>query len=236
MTYWPANIQVIGKDIIRFHAAIWPGILLALGLALPKTLYVHGFVNIEGKKMGKSLGNSVSPQEIIDAYGVDAARYYFLRYIPSYEDGDFSWERLHAVYNNELANELGNAVSRTAAMITQYQNGLIGDIPAAEHDIAQYLEALEVCHFDRALDEVWEQVRGLNQYIDEQKPWQINKQGDAQHLKDVLAYQASCLLEIADLLKPFMPTTAEKIQFVFAEGFIRPLEGTLFPRKDPLGK
>ena len=230
--FWPANVQVIGKDILRFHAAIWPGILLGLGLQLPKTLYVHGFITVAGQKMSKTLGNVLHPQQIIDEYGVDAFRYYFLRHIPSYEDGDFNWDRLHAAYNNELANELGNAVQRTAAMITQYQKGVIGSMPEAEHDQAQYWEALERCHFDRALDEVWEQVRGLNQYIDEAKPWEINKQGDADHLREVLAYQCSCLLEIATMLQPFMPDTADKINHVFKEGVVQPIEGTLFPRKD----
>ena len=228
--FWPANVQVIGKDILRFHAAIWPGMLLGLGLPLPKTLYVHGFINIEGQKMSKSQGNYVTPTEILDKYGPDVLRYYFLRHIPSYEDGDFSWEKLSEVYNNELANELGNAVQRTAAMIKQYQNGIIGNIPPAEHDVAKYYEALENCHFDRAMDEVWEQVRGLNQYIDEQKPWVINKDGDKEHLQEVLAYQASCLLEIAELLQPFLPETALKIQHVFSDGVVRPIEGTLFPR------
>ncbi|GAC1388155.1 MAG: hypothetical protein NVS1B7_7380 [Candidatus Saccharimonadales bacterium] len=231
--FWPANVQVIGKDIIRFHAAIWPGILLALELPLPKMLYVHGFVNAEGgTKMSKSLGNAVSPQEIVKEYGVDAFRYFFLRHIPSYEDGDFSWARLRAAYNGELANELGNVVQRTAAMILQYQDGLIGNFPPSAHDVAQYDEALDACRFDRALDEVWEQVRGLNQYIDEEKPWEIKKRGDESHLREVLAYQVSCLLEIADLLVPFMPETAEKIQQIFNEGVVHPLEGTLFPRKD----
>lgn len=230
--FWPANMQVIGKDILRFHAAIWPGILLGLGLPLPKTLYVHGFINIDGQKMSKSQGNYVTPKEIIDQYGTDALRYYFLRHIPSYEDGDFSWQKFHDAYNNELANELGNAVQRTAAMITQYQGSVTGEIPASEHDIAQYSEALENCRFDRALDEVWEQVRGLNQYIDEQKPWEIHKQGDKEHLQEVLAYQASCLLEIAELLQPFLPETALKIQKVFSDGVVRPIEGTLFPRKE----
>jgi methionyl-tRNA synthetase len=232
--FWPANVQVIGKDIIRFHAAIWPGMLLALGLPLPVTLYVHGFINIDGQKMSKSLGNYVAPREILDEYGTDAFRYYFLRHIPSYDDGDFSWQKLHDAYNNELANELGNAVQRTAAMITQYQNGLIGNVPPAEHDAAQYHEALAKYRFDRALDEVWEQVRGLNQYIDEQKPWDIKKTGDDQHLQDVLAYQVSCLLEVAELLQPFLPETSLKIQQVFSEGVVRPIEGTLFPRKEPL--
>lgn len=230
--YWPANVQVIGKDISRFHAAIWPAMLLSLGIGLPKTLYVHGFINVDGQKMSKSIGNVISPAEIVDKYGVDAFRYFFLRHIPSYEDGDFSWERFEAAYNNELANELGNAVQRTMAMILKYQNGLIGDIPPAEHDVAQYEQALEACRFDRALDEVWEQVRGLNQYIDQEKPWAIAKTGDEDHLREVLAYQASCLLEIAELLAPFMPATAEKITAIFQEGLIRPTTGTLFPKHE----
>lgn len=231
--FWPAQVQVIGKDIIRFHAAIWPAILMALDLPLPKALYVHGFINIDGKKMSKSLGNYVSPDEVINKYGPDAFRYYFLRHIPSYNDGDFSWEHFDAAYNNELANELGNAVQRTAAMVKQYQAGVIGDIPPAEHDIAQYQRALAGCRFDRALEEVWEQVRGLNQYIEEEKPWEIAKnKDDADHLREVLAYQASALLQIAELLEPFLPDTAAKIQAVFSEGLIRPIKGTLFPKQD----
>ena len=230
--FWPANVQVVGKGILRFHAAIWPAMLLGLGLALPRQLYVHGFITMEGKKMSKSLGNVVAPKEIVDKHGIDAFRYYFLRHIPSYNDGDFSWDTFEAAYNNELANELGNAVSRTAAMITKYQKGLIGDIPEPEHDIAQYQEALAACRFDRALDEVWEQIRGLNQYIDEEKPWELAKEEDGDHLREVLAYQAGALLEIAELLVPFLPDTAAKIRAVFGEGLIRPLEGTLFPKDE----
>lgn len=230
--FWPANVQVIGKDILRFHAAIWPAMLLGLGLELPRTLYVHGFVNVNGQKMSKSLGNFLSPKDIIDKYGADAFRYFFLRHIPSYGDGDFSWEAFEAAYNNELANELGNAVQRTLAMILKYQNGIIGDIPEAEHDIAQYQQALKECRFDRALDEVWEQVRGLNQYIDTEKPWTIAKEGDEDHLREVLAYQASALLEIAELLQPFLPSTAEKIEKIFSEGVVRQPDGTLFPKFD----
>lgn len=230
--FWPADVQVIGKGILRFHAAIWPGILLALGIPLEKSLYVHGYVTVDSKKMSKSLGNSVSPDEVIAKYGPDAFRYYFLRHIPSYEDGDFSWEAFGRAYNNELANELGNAVQRTAAMITKYQNGLIGDVPPAEHDMAQYRVALERCQFDRALDEVWEQVRGLNQYIDTEKPWVIAKEGDEEHLREVLAYQASCLIEIADLLEPFLPTSATAIRNTFKDGVVRPIEGTLFPKHE----
>lgn len=230
--FWPPSAQVIGKDILRFHAAIWPGMLLGLGLPLPKALYVHGFITVSGQKMSKSIGNVIKPQDIIQEYGVDAFRYYFLRHIPSYEDGDFSPERLRAAYNNELGNELGNAVQRTAAMITQYQNSVIGKSPESEHDQAQYWDAIENCRFDQALDHVWEQVRGLNQYIEEQKPWAINKAGDKDHLSEVLAYQVSCLLEIAEMLSPFMPETAQKIRYVFETGVVRPTETTLFPRKE----
>jgi methionyl-tRNA synthetase len=230
--YWPADVQIVGKDILRFHAAIWPGILLGLGLPLPKMLFVHGFVNVDGQKMSKTLGNVIPPSEIINKYGTDAFRYYFMRHIPSYGDGDFSWEKMETAYNNELANELGNAVSRVAAMFEKYQQGVIGDIPQAEHDTHEYHEALAHCKFDRALDEVWEQVRGLNQYIDTQKPWGIAKTGDSQHLQEVLAYCASCLLEISNLLVPFMPETAEKIAHTFKDGLVRPLSGSLFPKHE----
>ena len=229
--FWPANVQVIGKDITRFHAAIWPGMLLGLGLPLPEQLYVHGFINIDGKKMSKSLGNYVAPSEIIKKYSADVFRYFFLRHIPSYEDGDFTWDLLDRAYNNELADELGNAVQRTVVMITKYENGVIGEIPPPQHDSAQYREAMQLCRFDRALDDVWEQVRGLNQYIDEEKPWTIAKTGDQEHLREVLAYQCSALLQIADLLEPFMPDTAAKIQHIFAKGVIQPLKGTLFPKE-----
>ncbi len=230
--FWPANTQVIGKGILRFHAAIWPGMLLALGLPLPQSLFVHGYVTVDNQKMSKSIGTVVSPKEIVEAYGTDALRYYLLRHIPSYEDGDFTWERFEQAYNSELANALGNAVQRTVVMIQKYQNGIIGDVPPAEHDMGQYRAAVEKCHFDRALDDVWEQVRGLNQYIDEEKPWVIAKDKDAEHLREVLAYMSSCLLEIAELLLPFLPETAAKIQHIFTEGVIRPADTTLFPKKE----
>lgn len=230
--FWPANVQVIGKDIIRFHAAIWPALLMSLGLPLPKKLYVHGFINVEGKAMSKSLGTGINPNEVVAKHGVDAARYYLLRHLSSTSDADFSWDNFEASYNDELADQLGNAVQRTLAMVQKYQNGLIGDIPDGEHDTTAYAEALTACHFDRALDEVFEQVKGLNQYIDEEKPWALAKAGDEDHLREVLAYQASCLLEIADLLVPFLPETAAKITTIFKEGFIRAPETTLFPKSE----
>lgn len=230
--FWPADVQVIGKDILRFHAAIWPAMLLALELPLPKTLFVHGFVNVDSKKISKSLGNVIAPEELVSRYGVDGARYFLTRHIPSYGDGDFTWELADAAYNNELADQLGNAVSRTAAMITKYQQGLIGDIPAPEHDIASYQRAIEICRFDKAMEEVWEQVRGLNQYIDEAKPWTLAKEKDQTHLQEVLAYMVASLLEIAALAMPFLPETATKIQGIFGSGVLKPLGDPLFPKKE----
>ncbi len=230
--YWPADVQVVGKDILRFHAAIWPAMLLGLGQPLPKVLYAHGHVSSGGQKMSKTLGNVIDPVEVIEKYGVDAFRYYLARHISSYDDGDFTWEKYTEVYNSELANELGNAVSRVAAMVVKYQEGVIGDIPEAEHDAGDYHEALAVCRFDRALEDVWDQVRGLNQYIEEEKPWEIAKENDEEHLQEVLAYMCGALMQISTLLVPFMPETAEKIAKVFSEGIVRKLETPLFPKEE----
>ncbi|HXY17997.1 MAG TPA: methionine--tRNA ligase [Candidatus Nitrosopolaris sp.] len=230
--FWPADVQVIGKNILRFHAAIWPAMLIGLGLPLPKQLYAHGFIEVDGKKMSKSLGNVVDPLDVIAKYGTDTFRYFFLRHISSYEDGDFSWARLEAAYNDELADQLGNAVGRVAAMIKNYQKGLIGDIPAPDHDIAPFQQALADCRFDRAVEEIWDQVKGLNQYIDETKPWEIAKAGDADHLREVLAYAAASLIEIATLLTPFLPETSANILAVFNTGVLKPLPGPLFPKHE----
>jgi methionyl-tRNA synthetase len=228
--YWPADVQIVGKDIIRFHAAIWPAMLMSLGLPVPKKIYAHGHITVDGKKMSKSLGNGIAPKELIDKYGVDAFRYYFLRHIPSYNDGDFSWDAFEAAYNHELADDLGNAVQRTVALIMKHQDGVVGTIPESEHDTAKVQESIIACRFDQALDAIWDQVRGLNQYIDQEKPWEVAKRGDADHLREVLAYQVSCLLEVADLLEPFLPSTARKIKAIFKEGLVRPSEETLFPK------
>ncbi len=229
-TYWPATTQVIGKDILRFHAAIWPGMLLGLGLPLPQQLFAHSFILMNGQKMSKTIGNVVSPKEIVDIYGVDAFRYYFLRYTPAHDDGDFTWEKFETVYNTELANELGNLVQRVAVMLVKYQDGVIGNIPGPEHDTADYHQSVADCRFDKVFEDVWLQVRGLNQYIEEQKPWEIAPTGDEEHLRDVLAYTASALLQIADLLKPFLPSTSERIEEIFKSGIVQVPDKPLFPK------
>ena len=234
--YWPADVQVIGKDILRFHAGIWPAMLLGLGLALPKKLLVHGFVVVGGAKMSKTVGNVVDPVQIIDEYGTDAFRYYFSRHIPTLEDGDFTWEKFEAAYNGELGNDLGNLIQRVASMITRYQAGVIGDSEQSEHDMSLYHEAMGNLQFNKAIDEVWTMVRSLNQYIDNVKPWEVAKQvgKDAeaeQHLAEILAHCAGALLQIGDLLVPFMPQTATAIHDIFETGVIKQTEGVLFPKR-----
>ncbi len=233
--YWPADVQVLGKDILRFHAGIWPAMLLGLGLALPKKLLVHGFVNVGGVKQSKTLGNGVNPNEVIEHYGLDAFRYFFSRHIPTLDDGDFTWEKFETAYNTELANDLGNVVQRIASMITRYQSGVIGDTPQGEHDMGTYHEAMEGLEFNKAIDEVWLMVRSLNQYIENVKPWEIAKTvgKDAEseaHLTEVLAYAVGALVQIGDLLVPFLPGTAAKIHQMFETGVVVPNEGVLFPR------
>jgi methionyl-tRNA synthetase len=235
--YWPADVQVVGKDILRFHAGIWPAMLLGLELPLPKKLLVHGFVNVSGAKMSKTVGNVVDPVEIIDGYGLDAFRYFFTRHIPTQDDGDFTWEKFENAYNNELGNDLGNLVSRVASMVTRYQAGVIGDTPKGEHDMGPYRGAVEELRFDRALDEVWLTVRSLNQYLESVKPWEIAKKRESDpeaeaHLAEVLGHAVKTLLQVGDMLVPFLPETASAIEKTFASGVVVPVEreGGIFPK------
>ena len=234
--YWPADVQVIGKDILRFHAGIWPAMLLGLGLELPKKLLVHGHIVSGGEKMSKTVGNVIDPNEIIDQYGLDAFRYYFSRHIPTLDDGDFTWEKFEYAYNNELGNDLGNLIQRVASMITRYQAGVIGQAPQGEHDVSVYHEAFVKLEFNKALDEVWTKVRSLNQYIENVKPWEIakgvGKDAEAEgHLSEVLAYAAAAILQIGDLLVPFLPATAASIHAIFQSGVVVPSDGVLFPKR-----
>lgn len=234
--FWPADVQVIGKDILRFHAGIWPAMLMGIGLPLPKKLLVHGFINIGGAKISKSVGNVIDPNEIIDQYGLDGFRYFFSRHISTQDDGDFTWEKFENAYNGELGNDLGNLISRVAGMITRYQSGVIGVSEQTEHDMTAYHQAMAALEFNKAIDEVWNMVRSLNQYIDNVKPWEIAKQvgkdTDAEgHLSEVLAHCAGALIQIGDLLVPFMPGTAAAIHDTFESGVIKPLDGVLFPKR-----
>lgn len=233
--FWPADVQVVGKDILRFHAGIWPAVLMGIDLSLPKTLLVHGHVHVGGAKMSKSVGNVVDPLEIIQQYGADAFRYFFSRHIPTQDDGDFTWESFEKAYNGELGNDLGNLVQRVSAMITRYQAGVIGDGPQAKHDMGAYHEAMRDLEFNKALDEVWGSVRALNQYLENVKPWEIAKKRETDpeaetHLGEVLSYAAGTLLQIADELVPFMPTAAQTIHTMFDSGVVPAQQTPLFPK------
>lgn len=233
--YWPADVQVVGKDILRFHAGIWPAMLLGIDAPPPKVLLVHGFVSVGGTKMSKSLGNGVGPLEVIEQYGTDAFRYYFSRHIPTQDDGDFTWEKFETVYNSELGNDLGNLVQRVAAMVSRYQSGVVGDAAQSEHDMGPYHEAMKNFEFNRALDEAWTTVRSLNQFLEQVKPWEIAKRRDtdteaADHLAEVLAHAVSTLVQIADMLTPFMPGVADAIRRTFADGVVSAEATPLFPK------
>jgi methionyl-tRNA synthetase len=229
--WWPADLQLIGKDILRFHAVLWPAMLISAGLKPAKSLLVHGFITIEGEKMSKSLGNVVDPSEIVEKYGPDALRYYLLREIPAGQDGNFSQERFDVVYNSELANDLGNALQRTLAMITKYRAGVIGEVPATMHDVAVYHEAMLAHRFDRALEEIWSLIRGINQFIDAEKPWELAKT-DQKQLDWVLGQVVADLRQVATLLLPFLPTTAGKIIQALADDKVNTTAGVLFPKHD----
>ncbi len=235
-TYWPADIHVIGKDITRFHAALWPAMLISAGLPVPKAIYAHGFISSEGHKMSKSLGNVVAPADVIAKYGLDALRYYLLREIPSDADGDFSWNRMEQVYNADLANDLGNLVQRVQVMFGKYFKGIVGDLPQHSHDVRPYEEAMTALRFDKALAEVWLLIRGLNQYLEEEKPWELavgGKRPDTNQLAEVLHHAVADLNQIATMIMPFMPATAQKIAATFAGGVARPDVGLLFPKHEP---
>lgn len=214
----PADLMVIGKGIIRFHAVYWPAILRSAGLPLPKELFVHGYLTVDGQKMSKTIGNVVDPVDLLEKYGTDPVRYYLLREIPSYADGDFSERRFKEIYNADLANGLGNLVARVAKLA----EGLTFEPQTFTFDENRTL--LEY-RFDEALKEIWTDIKISDQYINEQKPWTL--QGD--ELKKILAVTIDSIRLIATKLQPFLPETAEKILKQFQGPTIKS-QAPLFPR------
>lgn len=226
--WWPASAQFVGKDILRFHAIIWPAMLLGLGLPLPKVVCSHGFVLADGQKMSKSLGNVVNPVDAIEKHGVEAFRYYFLRHIDSFADSDFTWDKFENAYNNELANDLGNLVQRLSTLASKNGiNKIKTDYTADE----KYNSLMDEFVFSNAFDYVWEQVKAINKRIDDEKPWMLAKSGDTAKLNECLTSLINELLNVNSKLEPFLPGTSKKIADIFAgEGSITPPEEPLFPK------
>jgi methionyl-tRNA synthetase len=220
--FWPADVQLIGKDILRFHAVYWPTFLLSAGLPLPKKVFAHGWWTVEGQKMSKSLQNVIEPNMLIDKYGVDAIRYFLLREVPFGLDGDFSHAALIHRINSDLANDLGNLLNRSTAMIQKYFGGTVQP-PAqmtgldqayrakTEAAVAQVESCLEEMAFSKALQSIWEVISAGNKYIDETAPWTLAKDPAQKERLGTVMY---CVLEsqriVYHLLSAFMPDTAEK--------------------------
>lgn len=207
--FWPADVQVIGKDILRFHAAIWPGMLLSAKLPLPKKLFVHGFINVEGRKMSKTVGNIIDPFAAVQKYGADAVRYYLLREIPSGEDGDWSEVKFRARYNADLANGLGNFAARVLALAEKAGITRSPDLSSVvEQNIKKAREIVgqktEEFKFHEALSAIWDLISFGDEYVNSNKPWLT---GD----KRVIFELVTILENVAVLLLPFLPATSEKI-------------------------
>jgi methionyl-tRNA synthetase len=212
--FWPADVHFIGKDILRFHAVIWPALLLSADLPLPKKIFAHGFITANGQKMSKTLGNIVSPFGLTEKYGADAVRYYLLREISAYDDGDFTEKKFKERYNADLANGLGNFCARVLTLASQARINaermridaeIKKQIDFAQKQVAQKLEEFK---FNEALAAIWELISFGDNYVNETKAWSIK---DEKTKTEVLSNLTAILINIADLLKPFLPQTSEKI-------------------------
>ena len=225
--WWPAMAEFVGKDILRFHAIIWPAMLLGLGLPLPRTLVSHGMVLSNGQKMSKSVGNVVDPMEVLERHGLDAFRYYFLRHVDTFADSDFTWEKFDEAYNNELANDLGNLVQRLAVLAQK------NSVKASEVQLelpTEYCLLMDGFQFSQAFDYAWVQVQEINKRIDVEKPWALAKDGETEKLQEVMRDLIVSLQMVGRMLVPFLPDTAKKIEKIFSGEILPPAE-PLFPKQ-----
>ncbi len=224
-TFWPADVHVIGKDILRFHAAIWPGMLMSAGLPLPKSLMVHGLILSGGKKMSKTLGNVIDSQDLLTEYGAEAVRYYLARHVTPFEDGDVTPESFKEVYNANLANGLGNLAARVMKLAETHLEKV--DVPELVELPPEYVEAFEKFEINRAFDIIFSRVQALDQMITQTEPFKLVKT-DLEAGKKLIADMAKELYRIGHFLTPFLPKTAEKIKEAVRTN---KKPETLFPRK-----
>ena len=214
LNYWQngdTTLHVIGKGISRFHAIYWPAMLLSAGLNLPKEIFVHGYLTIDGKKISKSLGNVISPYDVVKKCGTDALRYYLLREIPSTEDGDFTYEKFEQRYNGDLAKGLGNLVSRILTLAEKLEDRAIlktfePKIKEAEKNVEKFIVEFK---FNDALNAIWQVVALGDKYVDEKKPWTLS--ADSTEFREIIGSLLYLISEIGKLLYPFLPETSEKI-------------------------
>ena len=224
--FWPPSMQLIGKDILKFHAVFWPAMLMAGAVELPRHLFIHGYLLMQGEKMSKTLGNVLDPFQVIDMYGTDALRYYCFREVSFGQDGSISTEGFEARYTTELANEYGNLASRTLAMIARYRDGRVpdGQAPAAlaadfEGLADAVRERLDRAELTLALDEIWSRVRRLNRYVEEEAPWNLAKdEAHAARLDEVLYGLAEGLRVVTVLLHPYVPEATTRLLEALGQG------------------
>ena len=221
--YWPADLHIVAKDIIRFHGIYWPIFLMALGLELPKKIYAHGYIVMKDGKMSKSKGNVIYPEDLIGRYGLDATKYYLLREMSFGQDSVFTPEVFVERYNFDLCNDLGNLLNRTIGMINKYFDGVISSKEIVKTEYDSVLEEftqdktkeveknMDSYHISNAIAEIWSIIARTNKYIDETEPWKLSKEESNLKLKSVMYHLVENLRKIAILIRPFMQDTSNRI-------------------------